>query len=165
MASYVCPTCGEKMERDLSLFMDHTDKHIVEEVKKAHPAWVTPDGYCAKCLEHFKKALHDPDSLETTNIGPKEVVQRVILGVLGFGSAILVYFWLQAKEAPRSALWLLFPLFFAGSLGFSQARKKFCVVIAQKQTAAMRKRAWRIIAVCAAFSALLTFFLIARQGG
>lgn len=37
MAGYVCPTCGHEMQRDLLLLKDHTDAHIVDELKKSHP--------------------------------------------------------------------------------------------------------------------------------
>lgn len=34
MQIYTCPTCGQEMERDLLLFMKHTDQHIQDEMKK-----------------------------------------------------------------------------------------------------------------------------------
>ena len=34
MQIYTCPTCGEEMDRDLLLFMQHTDRHIQEEIRK-----------------------------------------------------------------------------------------------------------------------------------
>ena len=152
MAVYTCPTCGEKMERDLSLFMDHTDKHIVDEVKKLHPAWVADDGFCSKCLDYYKKARLG----EAPNLDAGGVRQRWALGVIGFGSAAALWFWLHSSGAPRSERLALFFLFFAGILGMVQAKKKFCVVIAQKQVAAMRRRAFRILLVTALLSALLT---------
>ena len=151
-AIYTCPTCGEKMERDLSLFMDHTDKHIVDEVKKMHPSWVTEDGFCADCLEYYKKARLG----EAPNMNPKEVRQRLALGVFGFGGAALLWFCLQTLQVPREARLALFVFFFAGILGVIQAKKKFCVVIAQKQVAAMRRRALKILLVSIALAAFLT---------
>ena len=162
MAVYTCPTCGEKMERDLSLFMDHTDKHIVDEVKKLHPNWLTADGYCPKCLDYFKRAMRDPETagaagaLESANIGPAEIRQRVVLGMMGFAAAAALWLWLQHSAAPRSARLFLFPFLFMGFLGFRQAQNKLCVVIAQKQSEKMRRRASRILIFAVMLSALLT---------
>ena len=152
MAVYTCPTCGEKMERDLSLFIDHTDIHIVDEVKKLHPAWVTDDGFCDKCLDYYKKARLG----EAPNLDAAGVRQRWILGVAGFGGAAAVWYWFHVSAAPRAERLTLFFLFFAGILGMIQAKKKFCVLIAQKQVAAMRRRAFRILVLTAVLAALLT---------
>ena len=162
MSVYTCPTCGEKMERDLSLFMDHTDRHIIDEVKRLHPKWITEDGYCPKCLDYFKRAMKDQGTVsaagarEGTNIGPEEIRQRLILGAMGFGASFMAWFWLHEAGAPKIARLALFPLFFAGCLGLFQAQKKLCVVIAQKQHEAMRRRASRILIITAVVSALLT---------
>ena len=152
MAIYTCPTCGEKMERDLSLFMDHTDKHIVDEVKKLHPAWITDDGFCAKCLDYYKRARLG----EAPNLDAAGARQRLALGMLGFGFAVLVSFWFLTNPVPRGVRLALFPLLFAGFLGIFQSRQKFCVVIAQKQTDAIRRRASKTLSLVAALSALLT---------
>ena len=168
MSVYTCPTCGEKMERDLSLFMDHTNRHIIDEVKRLHPNWITDEGYCPKCLDYFKRVMRNEGTvsaagaLEKTNIGPAEIRQRLILGGMGFASALMAGFWLHEAGAPMAGRLALFPLFFAGTLGLVQAQKKLCVVIAQKQTDAMRRRASRLIFIAAALAALLTagsFFL------
>ena len=34
MTPYTCPTCDEKMTRDLLLFTRHTEEHIAEEMVK-----------------------------------------------------------------------------------------------------------------------------------
>ncbi len=157
MQTYTCPTCGEKMERDLSLFMEHTDKHIVEEVKKKNPTWVTKDGFCPKCVDHFKKALHDPGALaQETNLDAGGVLQRALLGLAGFGAAIGVFLWLENIHAPQIARLFLFPLYFLGLLGYLQAKKKVCVVIAQGQAEEMRRKAAVILLVAIALAALLT---------
>ena len=57
MQTYTCPTCGEKLERDLLSFISHTDQHILDVLKKKNPQWVTKDGFCVKCLDHYKRAL------------------------------------------------------------------------------------------------------------
>jgi len=54
---YTCPVCEEKIERELPVFMDHTERHIVDEIKKKHPEWVGGDGICKKCLEYYKNSI------------------------------------------------------------------------------------------------------------
>jgi len=56
--TFVCPTCGKKMPRDLDLIIPHTEKHIVEAIKKEHPDWVEKDGVCKKCYEYYKRQIH-----------------------------------------------------------------------------------------------------------
>jgi C4-type Zn-finger protein len=55
---YVCPVCGEKMERSLKHVIPHTEKHIVDEIKKKHPKWAHKDPLCGKCLDYYKKQLN-----------------------------------------------------------------------------------------------------------
>ncbi len=155
MQTYTCPTCGEKMERDLSLFMEHTDKHIVDEVRKQNPAWVTKEGYCPKCLEYFKSQMTGV-TMPGTNLDSAGVRQRFVLGVLGCGAGVAAFFWLRANEAPQAVWLILFPLFFLGTLGFFQAKRKLCVVIAQKQEEAMRRKARTILIFSVSVAALLT---------
>lgn len=57
MQAYKCPTCGERIERNLLLFIKHTDQHILEEIKKKNPQWVTKDGFCHNCLDFYKKNI------------------------------------------------------------------------------------------------------------
>lgn len=57
MDAYTCGTCGKKVERDLVVFMKHTEAHIIAEIQKAHPEWAAKDGICPPCLDYFKKAL------------------------------------------------------------------------------------------------------------
>ena len=162
MSAYTCPTCGETMERDLSLFMDHTDKHIVEEVKKLHPNWITEEGFCPKCADYFKKAMSGE---ATTNLDAGGIRQRVVLGAAGFGAALAIFFWLRGERAPQAGALYLFPLFFFGALGFWQAKRKLCVVIAQKQTESMRRRASRILFLSLSLAVFLTVvasFLLKR---
>jgi hypothetical protein len=30
---FICPTCGEALERELLIIIPHTEKHIVDEIK------------------------------------------------------------------------------------------------------------------------------------
>lgn len=55
--NYTCPVCGQKTPRDLVVFLDHTNEHIYELMKKKHPEWSGKDGLCSKCHEHLKAIL------------------------------------------------------------------------------------------------------------
>ncbi len=44
--TYTCPTCGETMERDLMVFLQHTDHHLIDAIKEDNPDWVEDDGTC-----------------------------------------------------------------------------------------------------------------------
>ena len=57
MENYKCPLCHEEIERDLVVFRNHTDKHILEEIKKGHPEWVESDGVCRQCVEYFRAQI------------------------------------------------------------------------------------------------------------
>lgn len=159
MNTYTCPTCGEKMERDLSLFIDHTEKHIVDELKKQNPAWITQEGFCPKCLDYYQKARRG----EATNLDEAGTRQRWMLALSGLGATVALYAWLEASAAPPPARLALFIPIFLGLLGFFQARKRFCVVIAQGQHEAMRKKAHRmllhVLLYSIALTALALFFM------
>ncbi len=157
MQTYTCPTCGEKMERNLSLFMDHTEKHIVDEVRKQNPAWVTKEGFCHKCLEYFKNQIHHSGKMpEGTNLDPGGVRQRLVLGVFGYAAGIGAFLWLHANQPAKPAWLILFPIFFMGTLGFLQAKRKLCVVIAQKQEEVMKQKARSILIFSLVLAASLT---------
>ncbi len=57
MKNYTCPLCQAEVPRDLALFLEHTDTHVIEEIKKKHPSWVSEDGGCRKCIEYYKKQV------------------------------------------------------------------------------------------------------------
>ena len=54
---YICPVCKEKLERDPSVVIPHTDEHIVDAIKKGHPEWIDTDGLCPKCLAFYHKEM------------------------------------------------------------------------------------------------------------
>jgi hypothetical protein len=43
------------MDRDLILFLQHTDHHIIEEIKKTNPHWVSSDGACRECVDYYRR--------------------------------------------------------------------------------------------------------------
>lgn len=183
MAGYTCPTCGEKMERDLLLFMNHTDQHVIEELKKQHPSWITQDGFCLQCLEYFKKAMGKSgrpgaggsSSSRLVNIGVAESKKRVGLGIAAFAVGLslgAVFYWMGV---PRQWRVFLFLPFFASMIGFFQAKKKLCVVLAQRgvrdmdqgeerienpsEASLLRRESFKQLVYSIAAAGLLTFLL------
>ena len=185
MEAYTCPTCGAKMERDLLLFTRHTDQHIVDEIKKQHPNWVTQDGFCLRCLEYFKKSIGKSGAVDVNepsgalaNIGPREIDKRTIFGITTIALGLMALAILYYTHSERAWRVFLFPLFFGGTLGILQARQKLCVVLADKGVRNMdggeqqvtnpteadrfRKRASKILlsSLISAFAATLFCYLI-----
>lgn len=128
MASYRCPLCGKTMNRDLAVFMDHTNQHVIDKIKVAHPEWVTADGGCKPCVEYYQSQLSGDFS--DRNIGPGERRKRVFLGWIMlmaglFGAVIMI----QLHVPPLGRLSLFFP-FFLSAFGFIQACEKTCAWLA-----------------------------------
>jgi len=130
MADYQCPLCSRTMERNLALFLDHTEAHVIDQIKKEHPEWVTADGICQPCTEYFKKQLSG--ELKDANIGPAGRRRRLRMGVamlvLSLGLAVV----LSMKGSAPSLRFLLFLPLFVGMLGLIQAREKTCALLAEK---------------------------------
>lgn len=51
---YKCGVCQEKVEGDLLVYINHTEKHIIDEIKDSHPDWVEKNGICRKCVEYYR---------------------------------------------------------------------------------------------------------------
>jgi hypothetical protein len=54
---FICPVCHKKIPYELHAINSHTERHIVDEIKKKHPEWVEGDGMCGKCYDYYKKQL------------------------------------------------------------------------------------------------------------
>ena len=54
---YKCSVCGESVEGDLVVYMDHTEKHIIEEIQAKHPDWVEKNGICHKCVDYYREQM------------------------------------------------------------------------------------------------------------
>ena len=55
--NFECPVCGEIIPYDLKVIMPHTEKHIVDVIKKRNPNWVEDDGICKKCFVYYKEQM------------------------------------------------------------------------------------------------------------
>ena len=51
---YKCSACNKEVDGDLLVYVDHTERHIIDEIKISHPEWVENDGPCQKCVDYFK---------------------------------------------------------------------------------------------------------------
>lgn len=51
---YQCSLCGKKVGDDLVVYIDHTERHIIDEIKAHHPDWADTDGVCRKCVAYYK---------------------------------------------------------------------------------------------------------------
>lgn len=54
---YKCSVCDEKVKGDLLVYINHTEGHILDEIKSNHPEWVEDDGICQKCVDYYKKQM------------------------------------------------------------------------------------------------------------
>lgn len=54
---YKCPVCGQVCCDDLSKYIKHTEKHIVDVIKQKHPEWAEKNGICPKCLEYYRQQI------------------------------------------------------------------------------------------------------------
>jgi len=61
---YKCSVCDKRVEGDLLVYIDHTEDHIMDEIKAKHPDWVQEDGICQKCVDYFKAQLRGDSSAE-----------------------------------------------------------------------------------------------------
>ena len=127
--TYRCPMCDRTMERNLILFLDHTNQHVIDQIKKEHPEWVESDGVCKPCAEYYKKQLSG--QIEE-NIGPRGRRNRFWLGILMTIFSLGLAFIFKSNGVPKPYFLVLFFPFFAGFLGFIQARQKTCAILAER---------------------------------
>lgn len=127
---YRCPLCDRELRRDLILFLDHTNQHVIDRIKLAHPEWVTEDGACKPCVAYYESELAGA----ATNLGPLEVRKRVIQGTLALSLGVLAAIYLKLSEMPRGLRLGLFVPFFLGMFALIQAREKTCSILAERES-------------------------------
>jgi len=117
------------MARDLLLYLDHTNQHIIDRIKEEHPEWVSANGACEPCAEYYKKQISG--EVPGENIGPRGRQRRLWMGA---AMLLLIFFLVPVmKSSGMGQFWklALFPLVFLGMLGLIQAREKTCAVLAE----------------------------------
>ena len=128
MTSYRCPLCQKEMPRDLAVYLDHTQSHVIDQIKKEHPEWVTGDGVCGPCVEYYKKQLKGE---APANIGPSGRRRRFALGVGMLAMSVVLGITLRGMGAAPSWRLLTFLTTFPGMLGLIQARERTCAFLAE----------------------------------
>lgn len=129
MADYTCPLCGRKVRRDLALFLNHTNEHVIDAIKKEHPEWVESDGTCQPCAEYYEKELSG--EMDTSNLGPHEAKKRFILGIFLIAVSVALGVWFYASGVSQKTRWILFAPLFAGTFCLFEAKLKTCSVLAE----------------------------------
>src|SRR5687768_11685896 len=129
MASYQCPLCHKQVERDLLIFLDHTQSHVIDEIKKSHPEWVESDGTCQPCADYYRKQISG--EFADGNIGPHERKKRLI-GAWASALAFLVLAGIlfSGPERANARILLFIPLFSA-VFCFLQYRRHTCSILAE----------------------------------
>ena len=170
MNPYQCPLCGRRLARDLVVYLNHTEEHVMEQIKKEHPEWVAENGVCQPCAEYYRRQLSGQAG--TANLGPRGRQKRLILGGVMAGVSLGLAFFMRSAGLPQAwRLPLFFPLFMT-FLGFIQAREKTCAILAEwglrdmddgegkvtdtQVACRLRTRGRLILAKSALFSALVT---------
>ncbi|MCB9799290.1 MAG: hypothetical protein H6757_00845 [Candidatus Omnitrophica bacterium] len=117
------------MERDLVKYLDHTNGHVIDQIKKQHPEWIAADGGCQSCVQYYEKQLSG--EIEDTNIGPEGRRRRKNTGILALiaGTGLGTYFiFSNASQAAR--MWTFLPIF-AGIFCLLQAKQRTCSILAE----------------------------------
>lgn len=164
------------MVRDLVRFLDHTNSHVIERIKSSHPEWAAENGVCEKCEEYYKLELQGGSEL--VNIGRKERIKRIYLGMTMSLASLFVFAGLSSSGSPRPARLLLSIPVFLAFFGFAQAKEKTCALHsfratrnmdlgtekindkAQADILKLRGRKILLFSLLAAFAVGLLFFLI-----
>jgi hypothetical protein len=55
--TYTCSVCGEKVDGGTDAYIDHTQSHIIEYIKRRNPEWVQEDGMCPRCVEYVTRQI------------------------------------------------------------------------------------------------------------
>ena len=177
MAGYQCPLCGKQMDRDLILFLDHTNQHVIDRIKKSHPEWIAENGACEPCVAYYRLQI----SGEAGNIGPNERRKRAMLGIAALGLSVAWGFYLVASDAPSILrLSLCVPLF-CGIFCLMEAEEATCSVLAemgsrnvdsgvekirdQSAVGYLKKKGRQIVLKSAFVMILVTFVFFFMSGG
>lgn len=119
----------------MMLLYKHTDQHIVDQIKKKNPSWVTDNGFCEKCVDFYKREMGrsavsgtNKTAPQLINITVKGSLWRTLAGVALFALAIGTFFVLHTKNSPQQLRILLFIPFFVSMFCMIQAKEQVCAV-------------------------------------
>jgi len=58
---YKCSVCQKKIKGDVLVYINHTEQHILDEIKAKHPEWIEKDGLCGKCVAYYREQMKGRD--------------------------------------------------------------------------------------------------------
>jgi hypothetical protein len=61
--TYRCSVCKKRVEGDLLVYIDHTERHIMEEIRANHPDWAEKSGLCQKCVDYYRHQIKGDGSV------------------------------------------------------------------------------------------------------
>ena len=54
---YRCSVCGESVEDDVLVYIDHAERYIMDEIRADHPEWEEKDSLCQECMDYYHEQL------------------------------------------------------------------------------------------------------------
>ena len=81
---YNCSVCQKIVEGDMVVYMDHTQDHIIDLVKRDHPQWVEANGICKPCYEYYKAEIEGSIFKDTECALRIRKVKKVVKGISNF---------------------------------------------------------------------------------
>src|SRR5258706_13240477 len=52
-ATIKCPLCNDAVDKLLYRFHLDSERQVIEQLKKGHPAWAENDGACGRCVDYY----------------------------------------------------------------------------------------------------------------
>ena len=129
MAFYQCPLCHKQIDRELILFLDHTNQHVIDRIREKHPEWVEADGACKPCVTYYQMELSG--QLSEMNIGPSGRRFRLILGIVMLVISLGLVFALAPDRSNRIWRISVFVPVFLAFLNLIEAKEKTCVLLSE----------------------------------
>lgn len=127
MSDYNCPLCNKNVPRDLMVFLQHTDSHIIAAIQKQNPSWVEKDGSCQKCAEFYR--LQKTGALPQQNLSARGRMARFWLGLALLASTLLLFSFARTSQHALLMKFALPLVLFFAYLSLFQAKGKTCVFL------------------------------------
>jgi len=80
---YKCSVCGHKIPGDLIVYINHTENHVVEEIKKDHPHWVEANGLCPQCRAYYRGEMKGGFMAPPRCAGRRKKIKNFLKSLLG----------------------------------------------------------------------------------
>jgi hypothetical protein len=60
-ATYKCEICERYIDKDKALTHVKAEEYIINLIKKDHPQWSKEEGFCAECLDYYRKLVREAE--------------------------------------------------------------------------------------------------------